>query len=537
MEQCLLLQPLAIESLGETATQENCMRNCLLVGLVVLGGACASSEENPFIQSEEVTSVEAPLRTVATLRSAGATSGRRVGAAVDLEALRADTVYASVLAREFSALTPENEMKWGLLQSAPGVWNFSRADELVRFAQKNRLAVRGHVLVWHLQLPSFVNETLSADELKRAMASHIEATASHFAGKLYAWDVVNEAIDDVGGRMRNSLLFRKMGETFIDTAFHAARAHDPRAKLYYNDYDIEIQNQKSDAVYALVKRLKDRGVPVDGVGFQFHLEARNPPSVDDMVANFNRFTALGVTVNISELDVRLNGVVGTQAQKLALQGRIFQRVAAACRRVQKCYGITSWGFTDKYSWIDSFYGSDDPLQFDEAFVKKPAYEGQRLGLLGQVPVDEPIGAELLPNGSFENGLTGWVGSGAPLSIVTGGRQSASAAAVSARTETYHGILGAIVSPSASKTYLASVWATASAGQQLVFTAKITCEDGTESYVRIASATANGDWVRLRGEFQTPACALRSVEAFAEGPAPGFDLVVDDASVREKLPLP
>jgi endo-1,4-beta-xylanase len=415
------------------------MRMRLALGVLCLVWACAESVEPSAIDAEE-SALDSDIVSGETLRAAGATTRRKVGAAVDIDALSKDPTYASILAREFNAVTAENAMKWGVLQQTRGVWNFGPADALVRFAQQNKMVVRGHALVWHLQLPPFVNDSISADDLRNVMVAHINATAGHFAGKIYGWDVVNEAVDDTGGKMRESVLFKKLGESFIDLAFRTARAKDLNARLYYNDYATEIQNEKSDAVYALMKRLIARNVPIDGVGFQYHLDARTAPTVEQMVTNFKRFTALGLSVNISELDVRVKDVVGTQAQKLALQGRIYQRVAAACRQVTRCYGITSWGFTDKYSWIDSFFGADDPLQFDDAFAKKPAYEGQRLGLLGEAAPEEPIGAELLPNGGFENGLTGWTGSGAPFALTAEARSQTSAVKVTGRTETYHGVL-------------------------------------------------------------------------------------------------
>jgi len=137
-------------------------------------------------------------------------------------------------------------------------------------------------------------------------------------------------------------------------------------------------------------RLLERHVPIDGIGIQGHFDARFVPGIDELVANFQRFADLGLTVNISELDVRVAPLGGSRAYRLAVQKQIYQRVAAACAQVEACEGITTWGFTDAHSWVDATFGADDPLLFDDQYQKKPAYFGYVDGFLG-VPLDDPPG--------------------------------------------------------------------------------------------------------------------------------------------------
>jgi len=212
------------------------------------------------------------LAAPATLRAAAAQTGRLVGAAVNATALATDPAYAEILAREFSFVTPENAMKWGPSEPEPGVWNFADADRLVEFAEQHAMAVKGHALMWHMQLPAWIDESVEPKVLRDAMTAHIRGLVGRYRGRVLAWDVVNEAVAEGGGGLRDSILLRKLGPGYIAEAFRVAHEADPDALLLYNDYFLKGDpGDKSAAVLALVRELVDGGVAIDGVGLQTHL--------------------------------------------------------------------------------------------------------------------------------------------------------------------------------------------------------------------------------------------------------------------------
>lgn len=309
----------------------------------------------------------------ATLRAAAEAGGLLVGTAVSTPAL-AEGEYRAILAREFNYLTPENAMKWGPLHPEPEKWNFSAADELVAFARAHEMRVKGHTLVWHQQLPAYVNDKLTREELRAVLVRHIQRVVTHYRGKVFAWDVVNEAVDDTEG-LRKSIFLEKLGEGYIAEAFRLAHAADPKALLFYNDYGAEGLGPKSDRVYELLKRLRADGVPVHGVGLQMHIDATDFPKPAEITANIQRLRALGLLVNISEMDVRITKVSGGPNRRLQVQRDVYRNVIAAGLRRGGIHAVTFWGFTDAHSWIDGHFGPDDPLLFDETYRPKPAYEG------------------------------------------------------------------------------------------------------------------------------------------------------------------
>jgi len=276
--------------------------------------------------------------------------------------------YQALGAREANMLTPGNEMKWDTTEPNRGQFYFAPADSLVASAVAANQRVRGHTLVWHNQAPAWVH-SLDTAGLRQAMLDHINAEVTHYKGKLYSWDVVNEAFNDDGTR-RQSFWQQKLGDGYIADAFRATRAADPNVKLYYNDYNTDGIGAKSDAVYNLVKSFKQQGVPIDGVGLQAHLILGQVP--DSMRQNIQRFVDLGVEVAITELDIRMD--TPSTPDKLATQASDYGKVADACLAVRGCVGITTWGLSDKYSWIPStFPGQGAALPFDDNLQPKPAY--------------------------------------------------------------------------------------------------------------------------------------------------------------------
>jgi endo-1,4-beta-xylanase len=290
-----------------------------------------------------------------TLGAAAEQSGRYFGTATDA-GYWSDSQYTSILDSEFSSLVAENGMKWDATEPTQGQFNFDGGDQLVERAQTNGQAVRGHTLVWHAQQPGWT-AGLTGDDLRNAMINHITETAGHFAGQISSWDVVNEAFEEDGSRRQSNLQI-EMGDTWIEEAFVAADAADPDAKLCYNDYNLDGINAKSDGVYAMVEDFLARGIPIDCVGIQSHLSTESDLSTYQ--DNLQRFSDLGVDVEITELDVGGSGTA---------QADVYRTVTEACMAVERCTGITTWGITDKYSWR----GDETPLLFDANYQKKEAY--------------------------------------------------------------------------------------------------------------------------------------------------------------------
>jgi endo-1,4-beta-xylanase len=280
-----------------------------------------------------------------------------------------DNQYQQVAGQEFNCVTPENQMKWDAIEGNRGQKNWGPAEKVVQFAQQHGMKVRGHTLIWHSQLPGWVSGLEhNKTELDSVMKTHITEEMQHFKGKIYAWDVINEAFEE-NGQLRNSVWSRDFGSSFFGEAFNVARAADPGAKLYYNDYNIERINAKSNGVYNLVKQLKASQVSIDGVGFQSHFTVGSVPG--DLQQNLQRFADLGLDVAITELDIRMH--MPPTAALLEQQAKDYAHVFSACEAVSRCVGVTVWGFTDKYSWIPSAspgFGASN--LFDEQYKPKPA---------------------------------------------------------------------------------------------------------------------------------------------------------------------
>jgi endo-1,4-beta-xylanase len=314
---------------------------------------------------------EEPVPWDRSLRELAADDRLRVGTAVDMNALAEDVPYRSIAGSEFSSVTPENVMKWDALEPRRGERDYAAADRLVRFAEQRGQKVRGHVLVWHSQLPSWLTQgDFTKEELRSILRRHVTETVRHFKGRVWHWDVVNEAFNE-DGTLRESIWLRELGPGYIADAFRWAHQADPRAKLFYNDYNIEWAGPKSDAVLDLVRTLRAEGVPVHGVGFQGHwgIQYGLPGGVAE---NFKRFDDLGVQTAVTEADVRM--IMPADEEKLATQAEGYRRMLDACLRARHCVSFTVWGFTDKYSWVPgTFEGEGAANILDEDYQAKPAY--------------------------------------------------------------------------------------------------------------------------------------------------------------------
>ena len=324
-----------------------------------------------------------------TMREAAQSTGILVGTAVR-PSLFSEAAYSATLAREYNLVEPEDAMKWRTLRPDAGTFNFREADEVVRFAQAHTMKVRGHCLVWDHDNPDWLTQGhFTPDQLSHLLQEHITTVMKHYAGQVFAWDVVNEVLDE-NGRLRDSPWYNQpgigladKGPAYIEQAFRWAHEADPQALLFYNEAEGEGLNRKSDAIYAMVKDFRRRGVPIDGVGLQMHL-AQLDVDTAAIAANVARLTALGLQVHVTELDVSLPVDSDRMAAKndLSRQAEVYRDVVRACLQSPGCTAIQTWGFTDKYSWIGSHSHRTRgaALPFDGAYKPKLAYDAMILEL-------------------------------------------------------------------------------------------------------------------------------------------------------------
>jgi endo-1,4-beta-xylanase len=296
-----------------------------------------------------------------------ARQGKFFGTALTLPNL-SDQPLLKVAGRQFDMVTPGNEMKWDTTEPADGTFNFGPGDQIVAYAHAHHMVVRGHNLVWQSQLPAWVS-SLPLDQVKAVMEQHIRTEVSHYRGQVYSWDVVNEPLN-ADGSFVDDVFYQAMGPGYIADALRTAHAADPRARLYLNDYNIEGINTKSDAMYSLVKSLKQQGVPISGVGLESHFILGTVPAT--MLANMRRVAALGVDVAVTELDDRIQ-LPATSAD-LAQQASDYATVVRDCLAVPRCVSISQWGIGDADSWIPGFFpGYGAATMFDENYQPKPAF--------------------------------------------------------------------------------------------------------------------------------------------------------------------
>jgi endo-1,4-beta-xylanase len=306
-----------------------------------------------------------------TLGASAAERGRYFGTAIAGGRLN-DSQYTTIANREFNMISAENEMKLDATEPNQNQFTFSAGDRIANWAISNGKRLRGHTLAWHSQQPAWM-QRMEGSSLRQAMLNHVTRVATYYRGKIYAWDVVNEAFADGSSGARRDSNLQRTGNDWIEAAFRAARTADPNAKLCYNDYNTDNwSHAKTQAVYRMVQDFKSRGVPIDCVGFQAHFNSGNPvPS--NYHTTLQNFAALGVDVQITELDIEGSG--SSQADQ-------YRGVVQACQSVARCTGITVWGVRDSDSWR----ASGTPLLFNGNGQKKAAYDA----VLAQLNTGQPL---------------------------------------------------------------------------------------------------------------------------------------------------
>jgi|SRR3989344_994060 len=320
------------------------------------------------------------LNQSTTLRSVFENRNLYIGAAVDIELLQTDKDYLELLRKEFNMVTPENAMKWWALQPKRDEFVFDDADEIVSFAKENNMAIRGHTLVWDKGFPKWLKEgDFKSEEIKEIVKNHVQAVAKHFRGKFYCWDVINEALNSKG-LDENMFLFNHLGPKYVGLIFRWAHEADPNVKLFYNEWGADRPNNKFEALYKLVAGLIEEGVPIHGVGLQMHVGLGNPrltgkyPAPGEVKNVIERLGRLGLEVHITEMDVQIQGGVGSHEERLREQAMAYKNILQEAISCSNFKALVQWGVEDKHSWIHEFTGEHDaPLLFDENYQPKPAY--------------------------------------------------------------------------------------------------------------------------------------------------------------------
>jgi GH35 family endo-1,4-beta-xylanase len=320
-----------------------------------------------------------------------------IGVSVSLRSITGSD--SAIIIREFNSLTPENAMKMGPIHPTEDRYNWRDADAIVDFATRHGMKVRGHNLCWHEQTPPWLfrdstGATVTKEVLLQRLKDHISTVVGRYKGKVYAWDVVNEAIDDDSTKfLRNSPWYRICGDEFIAKAFEYAHTADPQAQLFYNDYNTE-RPEKRERVYRLLKQLVDAGVPITGVGLQGHWSIYEP-SAQQLQAAIDRFSSLGLKVQITELDVSVYpwekfrrprrpdesdaftpDLEKRHADQYKMIFSTFRANAAPNSSGRKLTGVTFWNVTDCNSWLDNYPvpgRKNYPLLFDTNGQRKKAY--------------------------------------------------------------------------------------------------------------------------------------------------------------------
>ena len=337
-----------------------------------------------------------------TLRSYAQKNGKHIGTAISTwknDITNENLAETKEIAAQFDMLVAENEMKFDALQPSRNSFSFGPADNLVNFAKRHNMIMRGHCLVWHSQVPEWLSsdgkkndKNWSRTEALQIMKSHINSVMGHFKGKVSEWDVVNECLDDDQTNVRinpsgfdlrkQSVWQLAIGDDYIDSAFVYAHRADPQAKLYLNDYDVELQGKaKAEAFYNLAVRLKSNGIPIHGVGLQCHFSIGDVDSVK-LEKTIKRFAEAGLECIITELDM---GIPSTSQKNLEEQARNYRVITDIVLNNPNCPNLVIWGLKDNNSWRDS-----NPLLYNAALQRKSAWYAVRSALRHRTLVDTPV---------------------------------------------------------------------------------------------------------------------------------------------------
>ena len=550
----------------------NNVKNIILVlGTTITLTGCLSgelSDDQKNAQTDNQTVIETSAISNLSEIASRIGDGFPIGAAVS-ESNITDTNISAIVIQHFNQVTAENIMKPEGLQPNEGDFTFDKADALVDYADDNGMAVHAHTLVWHSQSPAWMKDCTDVADCTDVMNTHITEVVQHFAGKnIASWDVVNEAFNDKDGSYRGSnetfggiSWAEKIGEDYINIAYTTARAadtSDSAAKLYYNDYNLEMNDTKLTAALTMIDGLQEDNL-IDGIGFQMHV-TDTFPTIENITAALKKAANTGLQVKITELDVRMNkdanatsltaAIAETQKQRYKSIVAAYLDVVPAAQRG----GITVWGISDPDSWIISLYGNIDwPLMFDADLNQKPALKGFAEALNAKTDTDSNTNSNsknILTNGDFEAGIEPWVARGDGAATVTlettevhSGNNSA---LVEGRTATWQGISTDVVGLfRAGQTYNVSAWVKLSDNASTVtpnmkLSLEINTGEGENQYLELTPSTAvsAGAWVQLQGTYMhTIATQATLANLYVEASEISVDFYVDDISIVPEVVVP
>ena len=355
-----------------------------LVAVVLMGTACDNSKK----------------LTAANQSSTGLKDAYQkdflIGTALNTAQIQEkDTAAARLIQQQFNAVTPENIMKAEIIHPQWNVYNFELADQIAALGKKQGMKVNGHTLIWHSQLPAFARSIRDIDSFRTFFTNHISTVAGRYEGKIASWDVVNEALNE-DGTMRKSIFLDKLGPDFVTEAFRLAQKAAPTTELYYNDYNNE-QPAKREGCLRLIRKIKEAGVRIDGVGIQGHWHIGKVP-LKDIEESILAYSALGLKVMFTELDIEVlprnfsgadvsqrmdnnptlnpyvNGLPDSVQQQLAKDYEDLFRLFL--KHKDKITRVTFWGVNDGQSWLNGWPvrgRTNHPLLFDRKYLPKPAY--------------------------------------------------------------------------------------------------------------------------------------------------------------------
>ncbi|WP_083631327.1 endo-1,4-beta-xylanase [Labilibacter marinus] len=319
-----------------------------------------------------------------------------IGTAINISTLLNDAKLQKLQIENFNSITATSDMKMHAILPAENKYNWKTADTILSYAKKHKQRLFGHNLIWHSSTPKWVSEKGEKDSvwLDDFMQQYIKTYVNRYKGKVAAWDVVNEAFESSGGNYRESFWYKNLGKSYIEKAFRYAHEADPNAVLFYNDFNIERDTVKLNAVLDMVNEFKAKEVPISGIGFQMHIRMDIP---DEIIAySLKKAAATGLQIHLSEVDIifnthndeRLGGIQNysvlrdemkqAQAEKYKNLIRMYKEIVPK----EQQFGVTFWDFTDRDSWIKGFFNMKDwPCIYNDSLQPKPAYYGVLDGLL------------------------------------------------------------------------------------------------------------------------------------------------------------
>lgn len=348
----------------------------------VLGGLSGLALGAMVPAGEGGTAPLADLELKPSLRGLSKLSGIRFGCAGAAPVAQQDAVLLEKMAAEAGIFIPEGHLKWDATEPAPNRFDFSGPDSIVEFARRQDMAMHGHTLVWYAAVPPWVRDLATAKDARAALERHIETLVSRYRGSIWAWDVVNEPVepaDRLDYGYRNSLWFRLLGIEHVDLAFALARNADPVTPLSLNEYGFEyttpVSRSRRQSILALLRRLRQRNVPVDCFGLQSHLECHRTLDRQELTAFLRQVVALGYRLLVTELDVNDVQIAGSEAERDDAVARHVADYLDIVFSVARPMSIATWGLSDRATWLRQYYRRADgmplrPLPLDRDLNRK-----------------------------------------------------------------------------------------------------------------------------------------------------------------------